>query len=330
MEKEISELKNELADERARSIVVQAQEDKAKTLMGRTQREMDHAKDQLVQQQKQAEEHLQEQLEKLRASLQGELSGAHKTIAEYKEKIALLEAEKIKAEAREKKLKKEEAEGGNALKLAAKFADGLKKGGSGSGDDGRPGSGDGEKGKSGKKQKKKSMSILGNVDFDESRPLGEQLKEALSSQALRVMDLFRDWDENGDGQISKAEFRQAMPLLGYDLPPEEIDKVFNEYDPGTPASIIHTYQCPAPRLLTLAIPLLCACCRRLGNTGLPGAAEDASAAGATWPGGEQAPRGQGCAQAGGRSEAQVRRRVYWHVNGIMKRFVKKRTLQFLY
>ena len=50
-----------------------------------------------------------------------------------------------------------------------------------------------------------------------------------------------------------------MPLLGYDLPPEEIDKVFNEYDPGTPASIIHTYQCPAPRLLTLAIPLLCAC-----------------------------------------------------------------------
>ena len=49
-------LKNELADERARSIVVQAQEDKAKTLMGRTQREMDHAKDQLVQQQKQAEE----------------------------------------------------------------------------------------------------------------------------------------------------------------------------------------------------------------------------------------------------------------------------------
>ena len=227
-----------------------AQEDKAKTLMGRTQREMDHASDRSQQQQKQAEEHLQEQLEKLRASLQGELSGAHKTIAEYKEKIALVEAEKIKAEAREKKLKKEEAEGGNALKLAAKFADGLKKGGSGSGDDGRPGSGDGEKGEERQEAEEEVDEHTGNVDFDESRPLGEQLKEALFAGLKSDGILFRDWDENGDGQISKAEFRQASAASGTICRPRRLIRSSTSTIPGTPASIIHI---PIPRT-TLAHP----------------------------------------------------------------------------
>ena len=33
---------------------------------------------------------------------------------------------------------------------------------------------------------------------------------------MRVIDLFREWDEDGDGTVSKKEFRKAVPMLGLD------------------------------------------------------------------------------------------------------------------
>ena len=36
----------------------------------------------------------------------------------------------------------------------------------------------------------------------------------LTTNAVRVIDLFREWDEDGDGVVSKKEFRRAMPMLG--------------------------------------------------------------------------------------------------------------------
>ena len=45
-----------------------------------------------------------------------------------------------------------------------------------------------------------------------------------------MLDLFRDWDEDGNGEVSKKEFRNAMPKLGLDLPKKVIDEVFESYD----------------------------------------------------------------------------------------------------
>ena len=42
----------------------------------------------------------------------------------------------------------------------------------------------------------------------------EQLREALNRNAVRVIDLFRDWDVNGDGVISRAEFMNGVRTLG--------------------------------------------------------------------------------------------------------------------
>ena len=55
---------------------------------------------------------------------------------------------------------------------------------------------------------------------------------ALSANAVRVVDLFREWDADGNGVVTKAEFRKAMPLLGLkDVPKKDIDAVFDSFDP---------------------------------------------------------------------------------------------------
>ena len=47
-----------------------------------------------------------------------------------------------------------------------------------------------------------------------------------------MIDLFREWDEDGDGTVSKKEFRVAMPLLGLKgIPIKAIDALFDEWDP---------------------------------------------------------------------------------------------------
>jgi len=84
-------------------------------------------------------------------------------------------------------------------------------------------------------KKKKGTSPLGNIDLDEgpgAQPIAVQLGNALRKNAGRVLDLFRDWDDNGDGEVSRAEFHRAMPLLGLDVPKKAIDELFSQWDSG--------------------------------------------------------------------------------------------------
>ena len=46
-----------------------------------------------------------------------------------------------------------------------------------------------------------------------------------------MIDLFRDWDDDGDGTVSKKEFRKAMQTLGLTVPREEVDALFDSFDP---------------------------------------------------------------------------------------------------
>ena len=65
---------------------------------------------------------------------------------------------------------------------------------------------------------------------DESASIQEQLREALGKNLMRVMDLFRDWDDDGNGTIDKKEFRRAIAALGYAAPRAEIDGLFDKFD----------------------------------------------------------------------------------------------------
>ena len=69
-----------------------------------------------------------------------------------------------------------------------------------------------------------------NFDAASGKSVQDGLREALTSNASRVMDLFRDWDADGNGLIEKKEFRKAIRALGVQAPREEVDKLFDGWD----------------------------------------------------------------------------------------------------
>ena len=82
------------------------------------------------------------------------------------------------------------------------------------------------------KEAKRKMLLRGfDVDEDSDKSVAEQLRDALSKSAVRVVDLFKDWDTDGNGKVSKEEFHKAMGLLGFSVPAEDIDALFNSWDP---------------------------------------------------------------------------------------------------
>ena len=68
-----------------------------------------------------------------------------------------------------------------------------------------------------------------DIDEDSGVSVSEQLRHALTKNMVRVIDLFREWDENGDGTVSKQEFQRAMPMLGLHAPREEVALLFDSW-----------------------------------------------------------------------------------------------------
>jgi len=82
------------------------------------------------------------------------------------------------------------------------------------------------------KPAKKASSTLGNVKLDPNADVSvaQQIAAALRSAASRVLDLLREWDTDGDGEISRAEFHSAMVKMGLEAPKKDIDELFSEWD----------------------------------------------------------------------------------------------------
>jgi hypothetical protein len=65
------------------------------------------------------------------------------------------------------------------------------------------------------------------------------LHEALCRSSVRVIDLFRRWDEDGSGSIDRFEFRRAIRALGFDYMSDDsaIDAIFDEFDKDRSGSL---------------------------------------------------------------------------------------------
>ena len=61
--------------------------------------------------------------------------------------------------------------------------------------------------------------LLAGVDLDEDRSVTEQLTEILSKRAVRVMDLFREWDTDGAGPPLLPACPPTRPMPGETAPP---------------------------------------------------------------------------------------------------------------
>ena len=78
----------------------------------------------------------------------------------------------------------------------------------------------------------------------ESRNIDDQrlkLREALLNNADKLSRKFKEWDEDGDGGVSKDEFRKAVPQMGIPMmlgiPREDIDDLFDALDVDGSGSI---------------------------------------------------------------------------------------------
>ena len=74
----------------------------------------------------------------------------------------------------------------------------------------------------------------GHMDAEE---LGARLVGLLAKNMTRVMDVFKEWDADGNGQISVLEFRAACRHLDLPLGKEEVEKIFSVLDPDRSGSL---------------------------------------------------------------------------------------------
>ena len=58
-----------------------------------------------------------------------------------------------------------------------------------------------------------------------------QIRDFLSGKGVRVIDLFREWDDDATGSIGKDEFHKGMTTLGLDVPRAQLDELFESWDP---------------------------------------------------------------------------------------------------
>lgn len=66
-----------------------------------------------------------------------------------------------------------------------------------------------------------------------------QLSSFLAEHNVQVLQLFRQWDQNGDGALDKKELRRAVRSLGYYASTEDVDELFKACDHSGDGLIDH-------------------------------------------------------------------------------------------
>lgn len=89
---------------------------------------------------------------------------------------------------------------------------------------------------------KQKFPVAANADDNAEKTVAEKLLAALQANYARVLDLFRQMDENGDGEISRTEFVTAFQeednlMQGLDVPTSACGALFDEWDADSSGTI---------------------------------------------------------------------------------------------
>ena len=86
--------------------------------------------------------------------------------------------------------------------------------------------------------KSAAMMLLGKTVMDQ-KPAEERLREALANKCNSVISLFKEWDTDSDGKVSRKEFVAAVPLLdlGEPFTEEAVHKLFSLLDRDSSGTI---------------------------------------------------------------------------------------------
>ena len=77
---------------------------------------------------------------------------------------------------------------------------------------------------------KSKLGALVKLEATSEKSVQEQLRALLHEKHVRVMDLFRDWDTKGHGQISPSDFREGIRSLGFTAERQDLDALFAFFD----------------------------------------------------------------------------------------------------
>ena len=83
----------------------------------------------------------------------------------------------------------------------------------------------------------KALGSRARLSASSGASIQQQIMELLHGNMSRVIDLFRDWDTDGDGKITSKEFRAAVAALGYEGPRGEVDALFAQMDVDSSGSM---------------------------------------------------------------------------------------------
>lgn len=70
----------------------------------------------------------------------------------------------------------------------------------------------------------------GKIEASSASDFQSQLQYVIAHDMKKVIDVFRDWDEDGSGTIDKKEFRKAVKALGLMAPQSDVDALFDSFD----------------------------------------------------------------------------------------------------
>lgn len=108
-------------------------------------------------------------------------------------------------------------------------------------------------------QRRRDANVLQGFDVDESsdKSVAEQLRAELCREHVRVIDVFRTWDDDDTGSISKVEFRRGLTEMKFDATAEVMDRLFEEWEyapPPRPAPSPRPSPSPRPRSTPAVVP----------------------------------------------------------------------------